>query len=95
MHRDTDAFAGPKPALIALAPVRARRAIVVEVRVNVDQQAPLSLLRLLGVGRSPAESGTRLILHVQIEIGLPDDLFLKGSILVIDIIEIVDGWFPG
>ena len=93
MDCDSDALAGAKPAGVTLAPVGAGRAIVEKVRVDVDEHPALPLL-LLHNALQAAKSGVLLIVNRYLEIGLLRQLFLYGPVLIIDIVEIVDGWLP-
>jgi hypothetical protein len=94
VYRDADALPGLQPAGIALAPIGARGAVVKKMGVDIDKHPslPLFLLlrRLLG---QAAESRFSFIADGQIEIGLRRFLLLQCAILVVDIIEPIDGLF--
>jgi len=95
VHGNSNPFTGPKPTGIPFPPVGSRRAIVKKVRVNVDQHPALPLLLLLiQVALNPSESNIVLPLRRKIEVGLFGLLLFQHAVLVIDIVEIVDGWLP-
>ncbi|HEY3011792.1 MAG TPA: hypothetical protein VGJ36_03525 [Gemmatimonadales bacterium] len=95
MHCDPDAFPGAQPARITLAPVEARGAIVQKVRVDVYEHPALPRLLLGDIVRKPAQPSLVGLVYRQVEIGFLGGLFLENAILVIYIVEIIDGRFAG
>jgi hypothetical protein len=67
--------------------------IVQEVCVNVDQHSTLPLLLLVRGVLDPAKAGFILGAQRKVEIGFLSPLFLQYAVFIIDIVEIVDGWF--
>jgi hypothetical protein len=92
MHRNTDALSSAEPAGVTSEPVRARRAVVKEVRVNVDEHPALPLLLLLELGRQSGRDILR-IHYGQVQIGFLRFFLFQHSIFIIYVVEIIDGGF--
>jgi hypothetical protein len=92
VHRKTDALSCAEAAGVTSEPVRARRAVVKEVGVNVDEHPALPLLLLLELGRQSGRDILR-IRDGQIQIGFLGLFLFQYSILIVYIVEIIDGGF--
>jgi hypothetical protein len=67
--------------------------IVQKVRVNVDEHPTLPLLLLVEVALNTAEPGLVFGVQCKVEVGFLGPLLLQHPVLIIDIVEIVDGSF--
>jgi hypothetical protein len=110
VHRNPDAVPGPQTAGIPLLPVGARRTVVQEVRVDVDEHPVLSLLlvglrvelvlelvrieRAFELGVAPHQD---LIgsLHDQGQVRLLNDFLFQNAVFVVYIVQVIDGRLPG
>jgi hypothetical protein len=63
------------------------------VRVNVDQHSTLPLPLLIEIALGTAEPGLILGVERKVEIGFLHPLFFEHTVLIIYIVEVVDGWF--
>ena len=96
MDRNTDALPGSQPAGIAFSPVGAGGAIVQEMGVNVDEHPLLPLLLLFGqILRQPSQTRFTLIGNRQLQISVGGNLFLQRAVIIVHIVEIIDGRFSG
>jgi hypothetical protein len=93
MHRDADAIPGPEAAGIPLAPVGARGAVVQKMSVDVDEHPALSLLLLLRISGQAPETCFLLVVDPQVQIGRLGCFILENSILIINVVETIDGRF--
>jgi hypothetical protein len=92
MHRNTDALSCAEAAGVTSEPVRARRAVVKKVGVNVDEHPALPLLLLLELGRRSGHHILR-IYNGQVQIGFLGLFLFQYSILIVCVVEIIDGGF--
>jgi hypothetical protein len=98
---DADALARTQPAGVTLPPVGAWGSVVQEVGVDVDEHALRLVLLVIGqvgiarLGRAVAQADLILVLFVQGQIGIVGGLLFGDAVFVIDVVEAIDGGFPG
>ncbi len=93
---DADPVTRAQPAGVSGLPVGARGAVMEKMRVHVDEHARLPLLGVVRalVRRGRAAQGDLVgTTDMELQVGVLPGSRLDGAILIVDVVEIVDGRF--